>query len=190
MRFAAAVTAIVGCAGSSTAAQPSSCWPIDESTQSGIVEVGFGGNGSWEPMPASIQFQNGNQGGTLLMLDARVKDLAPGDPDDVFAPGNPRTLITVVLFDGTIVGAPCPSRVPYVPSADGWSECAAPQAFPFLPYAVGQKAFDTDVHIIAEVIDARGHHARDEVTVHAAAPTFTASSADAQLVPTRLPEAN
>jgi hypothetical protein len=185
MRFVVVVAAVGACADSS-AALPSSCWPIDESAQSGMVELGYGGNGRWESMPASIQFQNGNQGGTFLVLDARVRDLAPGDRNNIFAPGNPRTKFTVVLFDGTIVSPACPSRVPYVPSAEGWSECVGPQPFPFLPYKLGEEAFDTDVRIIAEVIDARGNYARDEAMVHATAPTLAASSAGAQIALTRL----
>src|ERR1700733_12788919 len=99
MRFVVVLVALVACADPSPA-PPSSCWPIEESMPSGAVGLGYGGNGKWEPMPTSIQFQNGNQGGTFLVLDARIRDLAPGDPKNPFASGNPRTKFTVVLFDG------------------------------------------------------------------------------------------
>lgn len=148
------------------------CWPVESSTPGGTIEIGTGLDG-FEPLPDSLRFTLGGQGGTFLLFNARMKGLDPGNPDCFLAPGNPRTRFIVTLQDGTQVGNECPGTVGYKPSAsgDGYNERAQGQMIPFLPFELGEKAFNTEVDVKVEIIDDQGHYAMDEGTVFAKAPT-------------------
>jgi hypothetical protein len=146
------------------------CWPVESSTAGGEVEIGTGPLG-FEPMPEAVQFILGTQGGTFLSVHARLRGLEPGNPDDLLDPTNPRTRFSAVLFDGTEVARECPGTVGYEPSEENsYFERKRAQNLEFLPFELGQKAFDTDITLIVEVIDAQGRYARDEKTAFAQAP--------------------
>jgi hypothetical protein len=146
------------------------CWPVETSTPGGTIELGTGVL-AFEPLPDELQFIRGTQGGTFLVLNARMKDLDPGDPDVLRAPGNPKSTFSATLFDGTVVERECPATVGYKPSAEeGYFERSRHQVLEFLPFELGQKAFDTDLTLKVEVIDSQGRYASDEKVVHCRAP--------------------
>ena len=146
------------------------CWPVAGSTPGGTIEIGAGRE--FEPLPESLKFTIGGQGGTFLTFNARIKGLDPGNPDCFLASGNPRTRFIVTLQDGTQVGNECPGTVGYKPSPSGagYYERAEAQMIPFLPFELGEKAFNTEVDIKVEIIDDQGHYASDEGMVLAKAP--------------------
>jgi hypothetical protein len=145
-------------------------WPIDSSTEAGEIQIGTGVS-AFEPMPEQLRFIRGTQSGTFLIVHSRMKGLEPGNPDDFLEPKNPKTKFSAVLFDGTVVGRECPSSLGYEPSAEpGYFERRTFQGLEFLPFAVGQKAFDTTVKLRVEVIDSEGRHASDERDVFCEAP--------------------
>jgi hypothetical protein len=146
------------------------CWPVETSTPAGEIEIGTGA-GPFEPMPEMLPFIRGTQGGTFLIVHARLKALEPGNPDDFLDPTNPKTKFSAILADGTEVTRECPGTVGYKPSAEeGYFERQRFHTLEFLPFELGQMAFDSDVTLVAEVIDAQGRYARDERTVFAQAP--------------------
>jgi len=146
------------------------CWPIDTSTPEGIIEIGTG-TGGFEPMPDTLPFIAGTQGGTFLIVHSRIKGLEPGNPDDFLEPTNPKTKFSAIMFDGTEVTRECPGTVGYQPSAEeGYFERQRFQNLEFLPFELGERAFDTDMTVIVEVIDVNGHYARDERHIFASAP--------------------
>ncbi|HTE51275.1 MAG TPA: hypothetical protein VK698_10435 [Kofleriaceae bacterium] len=156
-------------AGSSDAG--SCLWPMESSTPGGELEIGTGVRG-FEPMPDELQFIAGTQSGTFLILHARMKGLEPGNADDFLDPRNPRTRFSATLFDGTVVGRGCPSTQGYKPSEEeGYFERKSYQNLEFLPFALGEKAFDTTVKLRVEIIDADGRYAVDEKDVLCPAPT-------------------
>jgi hypothetical protein len=145
------------------------CWPVETTTPGGEVEIGTGD--SFESMPDTIQFIIGTQGGTFLQVHARIRGLEPGNPEDFLDPSNPKTRFTGVLFDGTVVGRECPGKLGYVPSSEeGAFDRERAAALEFLPWEVGERSFDTEMTLVAEVIDADGRYARHEKLVFAQAP--------------------
>ena len=145
------------------------CWSLDGSTSTGVIELGTGED-AFEPLGDTLQFQRGNQGGTYLVVNARIKGLEPGDPLDIYAPGNPRTKFAALLWDGDVVGPRCPARAGYEPSQGGYFERVEANMIEFLPFARGEKAFGSYVTIVVEIIDSALHYARDERMVYAAPP--------------------
>lgn len=144
-------------------------WPVDSSTQAGTIEVGTGASG-FEPMPAELSFVRGTQSGTFLIVHSRIKDLEPGNIDNFLDPRNPKTRFSATLFDGTVVGRECPSSQGYKPSDDGYFERKQYQNLEFLPFSLGEKAFDTTVRLKVEIIDADGNYASDEKEVFCRSP--------------------
>lgn len=144
-------------------------WPIDTATEAGSIELGTG-TGSWQPMPEEIPFILGTQGGTYLVLHSRIKDLEPGNVENFLDPLNPMTRFSATLFDGTVVGRACPSRLGYEPAGEGYYERKQYQNLEFLPFSLGEGAFDTVVKLKVEIIDAEGRYATDEKDVLCRAP--------------------
>jgi hypothetical protein len=157
-------------AGSADAGEIDCTWPIEESTLGGTIELGTGATG-FEPMPDELQFVMGTQSGTFLIVHARINGLEPGNLDDFRDPVNPRTRFSATLWDGTLVGRECPSTQAYKPSEEaGWYERKTFQNLEFLPFEVGEKAFDTMVKLRVEVIDSNGRYSSDEKDVLCHAP--------------------
>lgn len=161
------VMGLVGCSGGGSSGND--CWPIAGATPGGTIELGTGID-FYEPMPPAIQFVLGNQGGTFLILHARMTGLVPGNASDPNDPTNPRTFFSVELADGQVVNQECPGKVAYVDSSDGYFTLARPFLMPFLPFSLGEGAFDTDVKISVEIVDSMSRTARSELTVRALTP--------------------
>ena len=144
-------------------------WPIESATEAGTIELGTG-TSSWKPMPAELSFVLGTQSGTFLILHSRIKDLEPGNAENFLDPRNPKTRFSATLFDGTVVGRECPSTQGYKPGDDGYFERKQFQNLEFLPFSLGEVAFDTTVKLKVEIIDADGNYASDEKDVFCRAP--------------------
>lgn len=157
-------------AGPADAGELDCSWPIDESSPGGTIEVGTGED-EFQAMPDELQFIRGTQSGTFLIVNARMKGLEPGNLADFRDPSNPKTRFSATLWDGTRVGRACPSTQAYKPSGDaGWYERKTSQILEFLPFEIGEKAFDTMVTLRVEAIDSTGRYAIDEKAVLCAAP--------------------
>ena len=144
-------------------------WPIDTATEAGAIELGTG-TSSWQPMPAELSFILGTQNGTFLVLHSRIKDLDPGNVDNFLDPRNPKTRFSATLSDGTLVGRECPSSQGYKAADDGYFERKQFQNLEFLPFSLGEGAFDTTLKLKVEIIDADGKYASDEKDVFCRAP--------------------
>ncbi|MBA3819269.1 MAG: hypothetical protein H0X17_10285 [Deltaproteobacteria bacterium] len=179
----AAGALFAGCKDGGPAGPDAGCWPMEAATPGGEVELGTG-IGGFEPLPASLRFIQGTQGGTFLVVNARIRGLAPGNPNDFFDPGNPKTLFTAIEFDGTEIRPPCPGTLGYVPAGPDHFERARAQYLEFLPYEVGSRAFNTNVRLVVEIIDANGRYARDERVVFAEAPPSSIADAGAEAAAT------
>ena len=160
------LVAVAACGGGGSG---SDCWPVAGTTPGGAIELGTGLD-FFEPLPAAIQFVVGNQGGTFLILHARMTGLVPGNPDDPNDPTNPSTLFSVRLADGQDVNLECPGKVAYVDTDDGYYTLARPFLMPFLPFSLGEGAFDTDVQVSVEVVDSMLRSTRAVQTVRALTP--------------------
>jgi hypothetical protein len=150
------------------------CWPVDRATDGGTVRLGLGPS-EFEPMPSTTPFIRGNQGGSYFPLHARTRALDPGDPEDYMAEGNPMTRFRAFLADGSEVGPECGATLGYVEAGpvdgeEGWSDLVRSVNLEFLPQAVADAAFDTEIVLSVDVIDRRGRHAHDEVAVFVTAP--------------------
>jgi hypothetical protein len=155
-------------------------WPIESATEAGTIELGTG-TSSWLPMPAELSFVLGTQSGTFLILHSRIKDLDPGNVDNFLDPRNPKTRFSATLVDGTLVGRECPSSQGYKPTDDGWFERKQFQNLEFLPFSLGEAAFDTTLKLKVEIIDADGKYASDEKDVFCRAPNGWTADAGVEI---------
>ena len=148
-------------------------WPIESATPGGSVELGIvGDSGEFVPLPDEVPFHWGLSAGSMLLLQARIDGLEPGDPDDFLASRNPRTRFTATLMDGTPIEQRCASTQGYVSSArDGTFERKQRFILQVLPTEVAVAAFRTFVTLKVEVIDADGRYASDEREVFCPAPS-------------------
>lgn len=112
------VVALAACSGSPAMPDAGACWPV-AATPGGEVELGTGDT-AFAPMPRTLPvIKDQTQGDPYLMINARIRGLPPGDPDDLLAPNNPRTKIEVAIPGlGWTLGVPCPARMGYVPARD------------------------------------------------------------------------
>lgn len=116
-------------------------------------------------MPTTLQLKMGFQNAGFVFINSRIQGLDPGDPNNFLNESNPRTRFRATLFDGTIVGGNCPSRVGYRTDGDGFGHWQDAQMLAFLPFDVEQRANNTNVLITLEVIDSAYHYAKDEKMV-------------------------
>jgi hypothetical protein len=163
----AAAVMLVACHSSGAspdAPQDAACWPIEDTTPGGAVELGTG-DLQWIPAPSMLQLQMGFQKAGFLFINSRIQGLEPGDPSNFLNESNPRTRFRGTLADGTVVGGDCPSRVGYQSRSDGHGYWQNGQMLVFLPFEVEQKANNTNVLVTLEVIDSAHHYAKDEKTI-------------------------
>lgn len=153
-------------------ARPGPCWPELTQTPQGSVTLGTGRDG-FEVMPAVLPLEYGTQDGFMLIANVRMTGFAPGNPQDILDPGNPRTRIRA-FFDDTNVPlnyyASCPFRNAYVESG---AEYQAIAAFPVIFETCwrSEHLFGRPIRVELELMDDQGGYATDVKTVMAAPPT-------------------
>lgn len=185
-RRAFVIAAVVGCGDNTNAmidanvdaevdaGPPGPCWvdPVDM-TPTGTAVLGTGDDG-FEAMPSELPIVFGSQNGFNVVAHVRMKGLIPGDPTNVFNPGNPKTRILSYFADTGIPlnkAATCPFRVGYKPIDAETYEMAK---------GVGI-IFDTcwrDAHLIGKqlriklwMLDDENGYTTDERVVTMVAPT-------------------
>jgi hypothetical protein len=96
------------------------CWPLP-ATPGGQVELGTG-ELAFQPMPDTLQLtRSGAQRSAYIPINARIRGMPPGNPDDLLDPKNPKTKVSAVLVE---TGAPlglavdCPASMPYVAAGE------------------------------------------------------------------------
>ena len=165
MRWLVFAVAVMACGGGGA----NECVSLGGTTRGGSVELGTGISG-FTPMGENLQFVLGNQGGTFLILHAKIRGLTPGDPTLPVDPAAPTTHFSVRLADGQVVEEQCPTQLAYEDAGDGSATLLRPLLLPFLPLSLGQGAFDTDITVSVDVVDVMHRMAHAEAVVHAQAP--------------------
>lgn len=151
---------------------PGPCWPELTQTPHGSAVLGTGRDG-FETMPDTLPLEYGAQDGYMLIANVRMSGFAPGNPQDVLDPGNPRTRIRA-YFDDTNVPlnyyANCPFRTAYVP--DG-AEHRLVEAAPIIFETCWRSVhlFGKRIRVEVEILDGNGGYATDVKVVTAAPPT-------------------
>lgn len=134
-------------------------------TGTGIAEVGTG-TLEFQPLPAAdaeLGLVAGPQGGFHFIVHARMKDMAPGQPD--IAVSTPSTRFSAYLEDGTQIDVRNPAyRIAYEERPDGWYELPGGRILQieneFEPGLYGQR-----VRIRVVIIDNEARFAEDDVWV-------------------------
>lgn len=148
------------------------CWPLP-STPGGEVELGTG-DIDFVPLGDTLEvISSPAQSDPFVQVHARIRDLPPGDADDIFAPGNPKTKASLVIESlGMTIGVDCPATL-------GYAAAAEPGAFDMvhsLHVGFGFMPIDQvpgkQGRVTIEVVGSDGHYAKAEKLV-----TLTASSA-------------
>ena len=146
------------------------CWPLD-AMPGGQVEIGTG-DITFEPLADTLPIITSSaQSDPFVQVHARIHDLPPGDPDNLFDPRNPHTKASLEI-DGVSmpITVECPASIGYV---------AAPEAGVFdlkhsLHVGFGLMPIDPFVgkqaRVLVEVVGSDGHSARDEKLVTLIAP--------------------
>ncbi len=150
---------------------PGPCWPELTRTPQGSVTLGTGRDG-FETMPDTLPLEYGAQDGFMLVANARMTGFAPGNPQDILDPGNPRTRVRA-FFDETNVPlnyyAVCPFRSAYVASGSDYQLLeAAPIIFETCWRS--EHLFGKKIRVELELMDANGGYATDVKVVTAAPP--------------------
>ena len=145
--------------------------PSDDDEGDGEVALGTGYE-AFEPLDDDIPIIAGPQGGFHLNLNARVRGLDLGDPDDLLDPENPSTAFGIYTAEGERLDIDtCPVRVGY--RADG-DEGVLPRGVSVVFEVAGVEElvplFDGPVLVRVEVVDSRGRYAADERTIVVRAP--------------------
>jgi len=148
------------------------CWPLP-STPGGSVELGTG-DIVFEPLGDTLEvISSPAQSDPFFQVHARIRGLPPGDANDIFAPGNPKTKARVDIEAlGVSIGVDCPATLGYAASTE-------PGAFDMvtsLHVGFGLMPIDQvpgkQGRVTVEVVGSDGHYAKAEKLV-----TLTGSSA-------------
>ncbi len=139
----------------------------DASHVPGVVELGTG-SATWTPIVNEQQLGlvTGPQGGHHFIVNARMHDLAPGDPQHPGVPADPYT--TFAAFEPTGAGETQidlmnpPFRLGYADGdGDGWPELPSGRILqlqePFVPGVPGMR-----IHLVVTIKDKDGKMASDE----------------------------
>lgn len=148
------------------------CWPDVEHVAQGSVTLGTGRSG-FEPMPAELPLEYGSQDGFMFIAHARMTGFAPGNPESIIDPSNPRTRVRAYFAD---TGAPlnvssfCPFRNAYVEAAGGAYDLEQEVGVVFDTCWRSDRLIGKQFRIELELMDDTGGYASDTRTVTAAAP--------------------
>ena len=146
------------------------CWPVP-STPGGTIELGTG-DIAFEPLGDTLEIiSSPAQSDPFVQVHARIRDLPPGNTDDLLDPTNPRTKASLVIESlGLTLGVDCPARFAYVASP-------APGAFDLvhsLHVGFGFMPIDQvpgkQGHLTIEIVGSDGHYAKAEKLVTLVAP--------------------
>ena len=149
---------------------PGPCWSLDGTTPGGTVQIGTG-DMQFMPLPSELPFLYGNQGGLELVVRSRITGMDPGNATDFLDPKNPKTRFSAIMFDGTVVAPPCSLRYGYTARGDGSYDLVSSGLVEFLPLELGQRAYNTQMTLIVEVIDSAGLYAKNQGDVIVRPPT-------------------
>jgi hypothetical protein len=147
------------------------CWPVDV-TPGGQVELGTG-DITFEPLPDTLEIITSSaQSDPFVNVHARIRDLPPGNPCDIFDPHNPRTKVRLVVNGLTFpMGVDCPATLGYT-AARG--EPGAFDLVSSLHVGFGDTKPDQvsgmQAQITVEVVGSDGRYAKDEKLVTLMAP--------------------
>ena len=132
----------------------------------GSIELGWGTD-DFRPIEPdqTLTLQPGLASPHYFEIHTRITDLEPGNPDAHDDPSNPHTLVSVFDEDGQRVDVhACGSRRAYQPDGESsdalvsWRNVTV--ATDFIDQADGARA-----RIVAEILDANGGYAENEVWV-------------------------
>lgn len=177
----ATIVTAVACGGSAAApdandapidAPPGPCWPIDGTTPRGTIQLGADDEGAFVPMPDELHVIFGPQGGFHMPVHARATSIAPGNPADIFDPGNPRTrfLASFAATGERITLSDCGIRLGYKPANGSAYDLVYGHAVLFDVLLSESQVFDQQVRIVLEIIDSSGGYAKDEKVITTRAP--------------------
>jgi hypothetical protein len=114
-------------------------------------------------MPAMLPIMmSASQSDPYLQIQSRIHGLPPGNPDDILAPGNPRTKVSATIDElGLTLGVECPASLGYVSSP----EAGAFDLVHSLRIGLGTIPFaqvaGKQARITLEVVGSNGLHAQD-----------------------------
>jgi hypothetical protein len=137
------------------------CWPLD-AMPGGQAEVGTG-DITFDVMPAMLPIiKSASQSDPYLQIHSRIHGLPPGDPNDLLAPGNPKTKVSAVVDElGLTLGVECPASLGYVSSP----EAGAFDLVRSLRVGFGTMPLDQfegkQARITLEVVGSNGLYAQD-----------------------------
>jgi len=150
------------------------CAEIEPLEPGGEAALGTGYDG-FEPLGEEIGIIAGPQGGFHVNLNARVRGLDFGNPEDLLDPRNPSTSFAIHRLDERLDIMVCPVRLAYEASDGEFGELQRGVSVVF-ELAGGQaidELFDQVVRLEVEVVDADGRHSSDDRTVTLRAPAGT-----------------
>jgi hypothetical protein len=142
------------------------CWPLSDppSAQIGTGDITFA------PMPdvLPVIINTGAQSDPFLQVHARIHGIPPGDPQDTLAPGNPKTMGSVVIPElGRTLGPDGPATFGYACSPEPGAYDMARSLH--IGFGFGDNPLDQvsgkQARITIEVVGSNGLSARDEKLV-------------------------
>jgi hypothetical protein len=161
------VAACGGGAGSHDGPMPPTgpCWPLD-AMPGGQVELGTG-DVTFEPLPDTLPIITSSaQSDPYVQVHARIRDLPPGDFDNLFDPRNPKTKVSLEI-DGFAmpIALDCPASFGYVVAPEPGAfdlKHSLHVGFGLMPIApfIGKQA-----RVLIEVVGSNGRSAHDEKLV-------------------------
>lgn len=162
----------LGCGNHDAVADASDCWPTGGTTTGGQLELGTGDT-AFIAMPTEINLVFGSQGGYHIPTRTRIRNLDPGDLNDVTALNNPRTRVRAFFIDTDqpTYTTSCPLRVGYADQGDGSYVDPNVIEARFFENLGPSDLFDKQFRVLAEVIDSTNTLASDEKVVTVRAPT-------------------
>lgn len=148
------------------------CWPDDGKLSKGSLTLGTGLD-TFVPMPDELQLQLGPTGGYSVIANVRMTGLAPGNPEDIFDPGNPRTRIRAFFADDNVEvnHTRCPFRFGYLLFGDGYQPASGVGIWFDICWHSDQ-LFNRRIRIEAEIVDTSGGYATAVKTVTLVPPTW------------------
>ncbi len=155
------------------ASPPKPCWDLVDPIPKGVGILGTGYD-QFEAMPTELPLEFGSQDGFNIVTNVQMRGLAPGNPNDIFDPSNPRTRILAYFADTGVplrVSANCPYRVGYKPVDATTYELSDGVAIIFDTCWRAEHLFGRQIRVTLEIFDSANGYVTDERVVTAVAPT-------------------